>query len=64
MRSNAAIEPGLCRVHTEGGAAMSKCEKATADQMQAKEDMINTILKLLHTSSYPHVHAILCMLQK
>ena len=43
---------------------MSKCEKATADQMQAKEDMINTILKLLHTSSYPHVHAILCMLQK
>ena len=43
---------------------MSKCEKATADQIQAKEDMINTILKLLHTSSYPHVRAILCMLQK
>lgn len=43
---------------------MPKCEKVTAGQAQAKEDMINMILKLLHTSSYLHVRAILCMLKK
>ena len=36
----------LMRVHTEGGAAMPKCEKVTAGQAQAKEDMINMILKM------------------
>lgn len=43
---------------------MRKCEKAAVEQMQTKEAMINTILKLLHTSSYAHVRAILHMLQK
>lgn len=43
---------------------MPKCEKVKASQMKTKEAMIEAILKLLHISSYSHVRAILCMLQK
>ncbi len=43
---------------------MSKCKRLEPKQIQTKEAMIAEIARLLHTSSYLHVRAILCMLKK
>lgn len=38
-------------------------ERTETKQVQTKEAMIEEVVKLLHTSSYPHVRAILSMLK-